>query len=1536
MTIQKVNTSRNTATRSTYVGEKGRLFYDETVGTLYISDGVTPGGSSIFNKLVNGNYVATLDAGGNFVVPGNLTVQGTTTTVVNETITNTETLTGTLTVSGATRLSTATITGTGQNLFTMSEQWDNGVYGKVACSITPNTTTAPDGNSTADKLIEDSSNGQHAIYQNLVIADSVIVTLSCYVKAAERTYITFQIRDKANAYSNARVNLSTGVLSNFAGNLDASKVFTVNAGNGWWRIWTFFNSSSSVSTSVGFFVITDTGSASSYTGDGTSGVYVWGAQAELASTVGTYIQTTSSQVYNAPALSFNGEDVVTLNQSGKLVISVPGTSGQVMFPTGSVAFPSITFTTAQNRGIYDSNDGGIGFVGAGWEQARIGTITNTVNYLVLSGAPAGNGPQLSVQGADSSANLFLESKLNGSVFIGALNNATQVLQITPTASGSNYNNLQITNGLGGYSGPAISSWGVDANSELNLIPKGTASVVANKLLNIRSASQNYILYSEQFQQSNWTKSAVTVTADAVANPVNGGTNADFIIEDTTSTGGRNVYQQASVSGYSNVTFSIWLKGNGRRYVELDIWDGNTNAAGVYFDLTAGTYLASNIAGSAITGVTYSIAPSPVSGWYRCSITVNRGSISYLYHRLQFNSTYPFTTYTGDGISGIYAWGAQVEIAGAPGAYTLTTSSAVTYTVPQLLINGNSVMGVQTDGSLYIGPNGSGAIQAQATTSSTVGGNARGINSIDWQTYRTAATQVASGSYSVLLGGTTNTASGYNSVVVGGANNTGNGTYTFNGSGYNNSTANWLSAVVDGYSNTATGFLNFIGTGQVNAGTSNTAITTQASTLASTTTVTLGAINPSIKIGQLVTGIGISNFPLTYVSNVVGTILTLSQAASITGASTLNFWAGHSAVVSGGNNTASGLYSFIGGGGDAGTSAKGNLASGDWSTVGGGWTNQAVSFGGSVLGGNNNSAFGPFGIVAGGQYNQSGTSTPQGSFTTTILSPSGWAAFTNNALTVTSLTLITGGGIGFANALYLQNPYSPAQGSGTGGITCSIAPGTAATFTGSITGTTLTVSGVTGTIIAGSLLTGGTVTAGTFIVSGSGTTWTVNTSQTSTCTTSTPIVLTVTGTNPNVYGELMVGTNITGAGITANTFITAFGAVNANQTGTYYVSQSQTVSSGFYSISYGAVFTGTISTTTLTVNSITSGMLIIGQVITGTGVTAGTYISALGTGTGGTGTYTLNQSATGTPTASTMYFAVLSYAYQFPVGTTLTFTKSHGTVMGGLGNRATGAWSAVVGGGGSPGGPYGNLASGDLSFVGGGGTNVASGNNSVVCGGGYGNGNGNTASGYASSVLGGYNNTASGFAASVLGGTGNLSNGNYTFAIGNGVIANGQGGVAMGLQSYNKSIFSSVVISAGQFATQGDAQQGLYTLSATSTTATPVVLLSGGGSTVQSYLQVTLPNNQSYAYKGLVVARNTSTGDMASWEIRGAIKRGANAASTALVGSPTITSIAADSAASTWTIAITADTANGSLQLTGTGATSTTIHWVARIDTVEVG
>ena len=68
----------------------------------------------------------------------------------------------------------------------------------------------------------------------------------------------------------------------------------------------------------------------------------------------------------------------------------------------------------------------------------------------------------------------------------------------------------------------------------------------------------------------------------------------------------------------------------------------------------------------------------------------------------------------------------------------------------------------------------------------------------------------------------------------------------------------------------------------------------------------------------------------------------------------------------------------------------------------------------------------------------------------------------------------------------------------------------------------------------------------------------------------------------------------------------------------------------------SVFTATCSTTTLTVSALLSGdPLIVGQYVTGTSITANSYITAFGTGTGGAGTYTLSQSST-QASATTMY------------------------------------------------------------------------------------------------------------------------------------------------------------------------------------------------------------------------------------------------------------------------------------------------------------
>ena len=95
----------------------------------------------------------------------------------------------------------------------------------------------------------------------------------------------------------------------------------------------------------------------------------------------------------------------------------------------------------------------------------------------------------------------------------------------------------------------------------------------------------------------------------------------------------------------------------------------------------------------------------------------------------------------------------------------------------------------------------------------------------------------------------------------------------------------------------------------------------------------------------------------------------------------------------------------------------------------------------------------------------------------------------------------------------------------------------------------------------------------------------------------------------------------------------------------------------------ALFTGSISGTTLTVTAITSGTIAINQALFGANVTSETVITALGTGTGGVGTYTINQTQTVSSTLMNSA-AVASVLTASMSGTTMTVTVSSGTLYPG--------------------------------------------------------------------------------------------------------------------------------------------------------------------------------------------------------------------------------------------------------------------------------
>jgi hypothetical protein len=148
---------------------------------------------------------------------------------------------------------------------------------------------------------------------------------------------------------------------------------------------------------------------------------------------------------------------------------------------------------------------------------------------------------------------------------------------------------------------------------------------------------------------------------------------------------------------------------------------------------------------------------------------------------------------------------------------------------------------------------------------------------------------------------------------------------------------------------------------------------------------------------------------------------------------------------------------------------------------------------------------------------------------------------------------------------------------TTGVTAS--PPSGASVTGAVAAST---ASVTGSIAQGTQGAGGTESAAYGIMT-----------------------VTVVGS-----GVLVIGETLSGTGVTTGTMITGQISGTAGGVGVYSVNIPQTTASTTITGTYG----------TLTVSAVASGTLVVGDVLGGANVTAGSVITAFGTGTGGLGTY----------------------------------------------------------------------------------------------------------------------------------------------------------------------------------------------------------------------------------------------------------------------------------------------------------------------------
>ena len=185
------------------------------------------------------------------------------------------------------------------NLFTNSQLF-NFNWTNIRSSESGTTATAdPEGFTTgaAFKLVANTDNNTHRLDKTgLSMSVSTTYTMSLWAKAAEYTGVSLTIADSSNAFHGIYFDLSNGTFTN-GGNAHSGSM--IEYPNGWYRCIATYTTPSSISFQQCLIGVLEDGTTKSYTGDNSSGIYIWGAQLEEGSFPTSYIPTSGSTATRA-------------------------------------------------------------------------------------------------------------------------------------------------------------------------------------------------------------------------------------------------------------------------------------------------------------------------------------------------------------------------------------------------------------------------------------------------------------------------------------------------------------------------------------------------------------------------------------------------------------------------------------------------------------------------------------------------------------------------------------------------------------------------------------------------------------------------------------------------------------------------------------------------------------------------------------------------------------------------------------------------------------------------------------------------------------------------------------------------------------------------------------------------------------------------------------------------------------------------------------------------------------------------------------
>ncbi|MCE2725070.1 MAG: hypothetical protein LW865_17620, partial [Betaproteobacteria bacterium] len=602
------------------------------------------------------------------------------------------------------------------NLFQQSEDFSNAYWVKTNSSILSNSATSPDGNNTADKIVEDTSNNAHYIQKTLGGA-SATYSLSIYAKAGGRNWILLGWWDGA-ANRNAYFNISSGSVGTISGSVSTS---IVSVGNGWFRCTVTHTSA----ISVMYTQCATSDGVSSYTGDGTSGVFIWGAQLEAGAFPTSYIPTTSasatrsadvcqitgsdfSSFWNASEGSFVAEFDNATPSSGPswypmiFAASDAATNAKRMFFFGEI--PTNNFGWLVSDGTTASKISPTPYIGNTtpvtsamcYKLNDLGISLNGGAVLTDLSQPMPTGIDRLQIGHNASANTLCGHIARLRYFKKRLPNATLQLlsEPDPTLNLQFALNKTLTPVVGPTPSFSRASTGTYFNASGVLT---SASINTPRFDHVYSGGQwvsrgllveeqrtNILNYSEDFSNAYWFKfNSPTLTANTSETTSPDGTNsATKVVSGTTSE--TDIYKTGLYSGSGSITFSIYAKAGTSNFFGIGLNGGGYDFT-VNFDLSNGTYNQRNLNG--YTGTSISMT-GVGNGWYRCSLTANNLSVStgvYLY--CCANSLSTSSTTSGNSN---YLFGAQLEVGSFATSYIKSNSgSSVTRSADVCQITGTS-------------------------------------------------------------------------------------------------------------------------------------------------------------------------------------------------------------------------------------------------------------------------------------------------------------------------------------------------------------------------------------------------------------------------------------------------------------------------------------------------------------------------------------------------------------------------------------------------------------------------------------------------------------------------------------------------------------------------------------------------------------------------------------------------------------------------------------------------------------------------------